>query len=103
MVPIPERVTSPRPVSGAAGSARYPDPGAGSSLQRHTLEVCPGQLDAMGPTIDTGRTERLPLPPPSPCDQPPKRRAEIEGRGQRRTFGPRDRTNMREGAARKRL
>ena len=81
MVPFLRRatLTSPRVRSCGVGPLSGP---RSRSLQRHTLEVCPGQLDAMGPTIDTGRRlERPPLPPPSPCDQLPKRRAEIGGAG----------------------
>lgn len=71
-------------------------------LRRHTLELCWGQLDPMGPTIDRSRRiERPPYPPPSPCDQLPKRRAETRGRGQgrgeRRMFGERDQPLMRRG------
>lgn len=77
----------------------YPDPGAGSLCAIHLGST--GSWTLSGPTIDTGRRlERLPLPPPSPYGLAAKEAREIlEGRGQRRTFGPRDRaTHARRGS-----
>lgn len=70
------------------------------TLRRHTLELCPEQLDATGPTIDTGRKlERPPYPHPHHVTSCQRGARKLAGRGESRTFGARDEPLMRRGVA----
>lgn len=88
-------LTSLRPGSCGGGPLSGP---RSQILRRHTLELCPVQLDVTGPTIDTARKlERPPYPHPHHVTSCQRGARKLEGQGERRTFGARTRHSCAEG------